>query len=64
LQNIFHYELPLKIEGDSDDEGNDDDDERPSAALDHGKAMEKEIEQYGERQRFVAEWATSTAQYL
>jgi hypothetical protein len=55
--SIYFIELPLNMEGDSNDEGTDDDGEWPSAALDRGKAMEMEIEQYEEHQRFVAEWA-------
>jgi hypothetical protein len=47
------------MEGDSDDEGTDSEYEWPSAALDRGRAMQAEIEQQEERQRFVAGWATA-----
>src|SRR5260370_39484143 len=58
-QNIFYYELPLRMEGDSDDEGTDNNYEWPTAALDHGRAMQMAIEDRDERQRFVAEWVTT-----
>jgi hypothetical protein len=44
------------MEGDSEDEGTDDDYEWPSAALDHGRAVQMTIEDGEERQRSVAEW--------
>ena len=56
LQNIHYYELPLRMEGDSDDEGTDSDFQWPSAALDRGRAMQMEFEEHEERQRGVAEW--------
>src|SRR6266436_7776465 len=43
LQNISYYELPLRMEGDSDDEGTDSELEWPSAALDRGRAMQMAI---------------------
>jgi hypothetical protein len=58
MQNIHYCELPLSMEGDSDDEGTDSEYEWPSAALDRGRAMRMAIEHHEERQRFVAEWAT------
>jgi hypothetical protein len=60
LQNISHYELFLKMEGDSDDEDTDSDYEWPSAPLDRGRAMQTTMEHGEERQRFVAEWLTTT----
>ena len=47
------------MEGDSDDEGTDSNYEWPTAALDHGRAMQMAIEDREERQRFVAEWVTT-----
>ncbi|KAI9459324.1 hypothetical protein F5148DRAFT_1219285 [Russula earlei] len=48
LQNIYFYERPMRMEGDSDDEGTDSDFEWPSANLDRGRAMQGA--------RSVAEW--------
>ena len=45
LQNIFYYELSLRMKGESDDEDTDSECEWPSAALDHGQAMQMEIEE-------------------
>jgi len=59
LQNIYYYELPLRMEGDSDDEGTDSDFEWPSAAFDRGRAMQAAVEHHEERQRFVEDWVTS-----
>jgi hypothetical protein len=59
LQNIYYCELPLRMEGDSDDEGTDSEYEWPSAALDRGRAMEAEDKQHEERQRLVGEWVTA-----
>jgi hypothetical protein len=59
LQNIQYYELPVPMEGDSDDDGTDSQYEWPSAALDRGRAMQMEIEHHEERQRSVAQWVTT-----
>ncbi|KAK2467583.1 hypothetical protein APHAL10511_000438 [Amanita phalloides] len=59
LQNINYDELTLGMEGDSDDEGTNSEQEWPSAALDRGRAMQVEIEHEQERQKSVAEWITS-----
>jgi hypothetical protein len=59
LQNIRHMELPLRMEGDSDDEGTDSEYEWPSAVLDRGRAMQTDITEHKERQRLVAEWITA-----
>jgi hypothetical protein len=59
LQNIEYCELPLRMEGDSDDEGTDSEYEWPSAILDRGRAMQTDIEEHEERQRLVAEWTTA-----
>jgi len=58
LQNIHYCELPLRMEGDSDDEGTDSECEWPSAVLDRGRAMQMAIEDREDRQRSVAEWVT------
>jgi hypothetical protein len=58
MQNVHYCELPLAMEGDSDDEGTDSEYEWPSAALDRGRAMQMAIEHCEERQRFVSEWVT------
>ena len=50
-------ELPLRMEGDSDDEGTDSEFEWPSAVFDRGRYMQETIEHNKERQRFVADWA-------
>jgi hypothetical protein len=59
MQNIHYCELPLAMEGDSDDEGTDSEYEWPSAVLDRGRAMQTAIERREERQRFVAEWVNT-----
>ena len=60
LQNIYYYELSLKMEGDSgsEDEGTDSECEWPSAALDRGRATQMVIEDREARKRVVAEWVT------
>jgi hypothetical protein len=59
LPNICYHELPLPMEGDSDDEGTDSEFEWPSAALDRGRAMHAAIEDHEERHRFVEEWIST-----
>jgi hypothetical protein len=59
LQNIHYYELPLRMEGDSDDEGTDSEYEWPSAVLDRGRAMQMDIAEHEKRQRLTAEWAAT-----
>ena len=56
LQNIFYSELPLRMQGESDDEGTDSECEWPSAVLDRARAMQMEINERQERKREVAEW--------
>jgi hypothetical protein len=53
--------LPLRMEGDSDDEGTDSECEWPSAVLDRGRALQTTIEDVEERQRSVAEWVGAGA---
>jgi hypothetical protein len=58
LQNISYYELPLRMEGDSEDEGTDSECEWPSAALECGRAMQMAVEDCEARKRVVAELVT------
>ena len=58
LQHIYHSELDLPIEGDSDDEGTDSEFEWPSAPLDLGRAMLETIDAREEQRRVVAEWVS------
>ena len=56
IQSIYYMELPLRMEGDSDDEGTDSEFEWPSAVFDRRRYMQATIEHENERQRFVADW--------
>jgi hypothetical protein len=58
MDNITYYELPLRMEGDSDDEGTENEHGWPSAALDRGRAIQMESEDREECQRLVSEWVT------
>lgn len=60
LENIAYPELPLRMEGDSDDEGTDSEAEWPSKALDCGRALQAEEEHSEQRERFVADWIGTT----
>ena len=60
MENIYYSELPLRMEGDSDDEDTDSEYEWPSATLDHGREAQIAIEDHEEHQRFVAEWLQSS----
>ncbi|KAJ7280382.1 hypothetical protein C8J57DRAFT_1058369 [Mycena rebaudengoi] len=60
LENIAYPELPLRMKGDSDDEGTDDEAEWPSKVLDCGRALQAEEEQSEQRERFVADWVDTT----
>ncbi|KAH9967148.1 hypothetical protein BC827DRAFT_570726 [Russula dissimulans] len=59
LPDIGYMELPLRMEGDSDDEGTDPELEWPSALFDRGRYMQATIERHEERQRLVADWITT-----
>ncbi|KAK2465889.1 hypothetical protein APHAL10511_001530 [Amanita phalloides] len=59
MQNIYHSKLPLRMEGDSDDEGTDSEFEWPSAGLDHGRVIQAEIEHREERHNRVTDWITA-----
>ncbi|KAH9967173.1 hypothetical protein BC827DRAFT_1172037 [Russula dissimulans] len=49
-------ELPLRMEGDSDNEGTDPELEWPSAPFDRGRYVQARIEGHEERQRLVPDW--------
>ncbi|KAJ7132206.1 hypothetical protein C8R44DRAFT_612100 [Mycena epipterygia] len=56
LPNIKYSELPLRMEGDSDDDGTDSEAEWPSAALDRGRAVQASIEANEHRHKDIADW--------
>ncbi|KAF8191620.1 hypothetical protein K438DRAFT_1830836 [Mycena galopus ATCC 62051] len=59
LTNIYFSELPLRMEGDSDDEGTDSEAEWPSMGFDLGRGVEKSLEEREERHGAVAKWITT-----
>ncbi|KDR68408.1 hypothetical protein GALMADRAFT_1044290 [Galerina marginata CBS 339.88] len=62
LENINLPELPLRMDGDSDDDGTDSWAEWPSdpLALDLGSVVENGLEEREERHRAVATWISTT----
>jgi hypothetical protein len=60
LENIDFSELPLRMEGDSDDDGTDSEAEWPSLVLDLGRVMKNSLEEREERHRAVATWISKT----
>ncbi|KAF8883387.1 hypothetical protein CPB85DRAFT_1338640 [Mucidula mucida] len=60
LPNINFPELPIRMEGDSDDDGTDSEADWPSKALDLGRDVENSKEEGEERHRAVAEWNSKT----
>ncbi|KAF8888723.1 hypothetical protein CPB84DRAFT_1684086 [Gymnopilus junonius] len=60
LENITFSELPLRMEGDSDDDGTDSEAEWPSKCLDLGRVVENSLEEREERHRAVATWISTT----
>ena len=58
IQNIYHFELPMKMEDESDDEDEDTDSDGgwPTAPLDKARAMQTEITLQKE---VVAKWRAS-----
>ncbi|KAF9048270.1 hypothetical protein BDZ89DRAFT_1057849 [Hymenopellis radicata] len=60
LPNIYYSELPLRMEGDSDDDGTDSEADWPSKALDLGRDVENSLEEREERHRAVAKWISKT----
>ncbi len=60
LANIYFPELTLRMKGDSDNEGTDNELEWPSMALDFGREMEnRKVEDEG-RHQAVAQWVSET----
>ena len=59
LENIYFSELPLRMEGDSDDDGTDSELEWPSMAFDLGRVVENSLEEHEERHQEVATWISS-----
>ena len=60
LQNINFSELPLPMEGDSDDDGTDNEAQWPSKLLDLGRNVEHSIKDRAERHQAVEKWISST----
>ena len=60
LENINFSELPLRMEGGSDDDGTDSEAEWPSLGLDLGRVVENSLEECEERHRAVATWTSTT----
>ena len=60
LQNITFYELPLRMEGDSDDDGTDSEAGWPSMGLDLGRVVENSLEEREECHRAVVTWISTT----
>jgi hypothetical protein len=60
LENIKFSELPLRMEGDSDDDGTDSEAEWPSLGLDLGRVVENSLEEREERLRAVATWISTS----
>ena len=60
LENIYFSELPLRMEGDSDDDGTDSELEWPSKSLDLGRVVENSLEEREECHRAVATWISTT----
>ncbi|KAF9048271.1 hypothetical protein BDZ89DRAFT_1057850 [Hymenopellis radicata] len=60
LPNIYYSELPLRMKGDSDDDGTDSEADWPSKALDLGRDVENSLEEREERHRAVAKWISKT----
>ena len=56
IANITYYKLPLRTEGGSDGGGADNKDEWPTARLDNGRAVQMDIRDLEERQKYVSEW--------
>ena len=54
LENINFSELPLRMEGDSDDDGTDSEAEWPLLSLDLGRVAQNSLEEREERHQAVA----------
>ena len=59
LPNIHFSELPLRMEGDSDDEGTDSEAEWPSKALDLGRDTNCSLEENEERRQAIVNWIST-----
>jgi len=60
LENINFSELPLPMEGDSDDDGTDSEAEWPSLSLDLGRVAEDSLKEREECHQAVAKWILMT----
>ncbi|KAJ7103045.1 hypothetical protein B0H15DRAFT_874392 [Mycena belliarum] len=60
LANITYPELPIKMEGDSDDEGTDSEADWPSKGFDLGRQVEDSLAEREERQQAVAQWIAAS----
>lgn len=56
LPNIYLFEFPLRMEGDSDDNGTDSEAQWPSMLLDLGRDAESAIAEHAEHQQAVQKW--------
>ena len=56
LPNIDFFELPFRMEGDSDEDGTDSEAQWPSKALDLGREVENSIAEHAERHQAVEKW--------
>ncbi|KAJ7709996.1 hypothetical protein B0H17DRAFT_915859 [Mycena rosella] len=59
LPNISYSELPLPMDGDSDDDGTDSEADWPSAALDRGRAAQANMIKADEHLHSVANWVAT-----
>ena len=53
--------MPFRMEGDSDDDGTDDEVQWPSMALDLGRSVEQSMKEHAESRRAVENWIDSSA---
>ena len=56
LPNIEFFELPFRMEGDSDEDGTDSEVQWPSMALDLGRNVENSIAEHAECHQAVEKW--------
>ena len=61
LPNINLFEMPFRMEGDSDDDGTDNEVQWPSMALDLGRSVEQSMKEHAESHRAVENWIDSSA---
>ena len=59
LENIYFSELPLRMEGDSEDDGTDSELEWPSKVFDLGRVAGNSLKEREERNRAVATWIST-----